>query len=76
MSDEEVRRSVELKEYFAVLPAFRGIYNDISYNYPDLISNEIEKPYISSEQTPLNVNEIKNFLIGHNLLDKPTWKSG
>ena len=33
MSSEETRRALELDRYFSVLPAFRGIYNNIVYHW-------------------------------------------
>ena len=59
MSHEELRRTIELKNYFSVLPAFRGIYHDIEYNYTETINTQVTKPYTSEYQQPLNVDEIK-----------------
>jgi len=69
MSSEETRRAVELPRYFAVLPAFRGIYRNISYDYPHIISKNLENPYISANENPLNHNELKEFLRKNELLD-------
>ncbi len=71
MSDEETRRSVELSRYFAVLPAFRGIYQDIAYDYAGLISMHVTNPYISARETCLRPDEIAKFLGVNHLLDKP-----
>jgi len=72
MSAEETRRAVEMQRYFAVLPAFRGIYQDIPYDYPDAIPGPVTNPYVSSEQPPLSVAEIRRFLKDNDLLAKPT----
>jgi len=69
MSYEETRRSVELKQYFAVLPAFRGFHKDIEYNYTDVISEEIDGPYVSAEAEMMSLSEIKDFLLENNLLE-------
>lgn len=69
MSDEETRRAVELRHYFSILPAFRGIYHEIPYDYPDRSSRVVTRPYISSEETPLTVTEIRALLVNNNLLD-------
>lgn len=69
MSDEETRRTLELKDYFAVLPAFKAVYEDIDYQYPDVVSNRVEKPYNSSLETAMTLNELRDYLIGHRLLD-------
>lgn len=68
MSVEEVRRSVELDEFYSVLPAFRNAYSDISYTYKNIKSTIVDDPYISSEQTLLTVEEIKAFLNKNNLI--------
>jgi FlaA1/EpsC-like NDP-sugar epimerase len=71
MNNEEVRRAVELKDYFSVTPAFRSIYNDITYDYNDIQSSKVNKAYISEEETKLDVEEIKEILKENNLLIKP-----
>jgi FlaA1/EpsC-like NDP-sugar epimerase len=71
MSDEETRRAVELEKYFSVLPAFRGIYHEIPYDYEGLISREVDNPYMSANETVLSVDEIKAFLEINTLLGKP-----
>lgn len=68
MSIEESRRAVELPRYFAVLPAFRGIYRDIDYTYPEVISTEVSNPYISADEPPLNQDELQAFLRSNGLL--------
>jgi FlaA1/EpsC-like NDP-sugar epimerase len=68
MSDEETRRTIELDKFFSVLPAFRGIYSDIKYNYSEIVSEIVEDPYVSEQQTVLTVKEIKTFLNDNNLL--------
>ena len=68
MSDEETRRTIELDKFFSVLPAFRGIYSDIDYNYSTIVSEFVEDPYVSEQQTSLTVEEIKDFLRNNKLL--------
>jgi FlaA1/EpsC-like NDP-sugar epimerase len=68
MSDEETRRTIELDKFFSVLPAFRGIYSDINYNYSAIVSELVEDPYVSKQQTPLTVKEVKKFLHDNKLL--------
>ena len=68
MSHEETRRSIELPNYFSVLPAFRGIYRDIEYNYPDIVTDNVTNPYISADEPPLSKEDLRNFLINNNLL--------
>ena len=68
MSLEETRRSVELTEYFSVLPAFRGMYREIDYTYPDIITDQVKTPYNSAEQQCLTQAQLKDFLDSNNLL--------
>lgn len=75
MSPEETRRTIELEQYFSVLPAFRGIYNDIDYSYPTMVSEKVTNPYISEEEKPLSVDEIKRFLKDNDLLGQPEDKT-
>ncbi|HHJ19389.1 MAG TPA: polysaccharide biosynthesis protein [Gammaproteobacteria bacterium] len=75
MSQEETRRAIELPGYFSVLPAFRGIYHDISYAYSEIISTRVDDPYISSEQHVLSLEEIGTLLVKYKLLNMPTEKT-
>lgn len=68
MSEEEMRRAVELKDYFAIKPAFLGLYHDIIYSYATALPNAVTNPYNSAHQTPLTRSELKEFLLKHNLL--------
>lgn len=69
MSDEETRRSVELERYFSVLPAFRGIYHSIDYQYDDMKEDAVLRPYNSSLEDCLSVNAIEKLLHEHSLLE-------
>jgi len=71
MSNEETRRAIELKNYFCVLPAFRGIYHNILYNYENIISSKVDKAYVSEHEDSLTIDEIKQILKKNNLLEKP-----
>lgn len=75
MNSEENRRAIELKQYFSVLPAFRGVYHDIEYDYDDIVTKEVTNPYISANESPLTVGEIKNLLSDYGLLAKPLEKA-
>ncbi|MBL4903751.1 MAG: polysaccharide biosynthesis protein [Desulfocapsa sp.] len=68
MNIEETRRAIELDRYFAVPPAFRSLYQNINYEYSDIISTEVTNPYNSSNEKPLNKEEIRAFLIKNKLL--------
>lgn len=71
MSQEEIRRAVELKDYYSVLPAFRGVYHDIAYDYPAIVNEKVAKPYVSAEEAFMPVSEIKKFLHENGLLSDP-----
>jgi len=71
MSNEEVRRAVELDKFFSILPAFRGIDSCVKYDYTSTVSGLVEDPYVSELQTIMTVKEIKDFLRNNNLLSGP-----
>ena len=75
MSEEETRRASELRDYFVVLPAFRSIYREIQYEYPDVISMKVQRPYISSQEQLMSQKVIEKFLTDNNLLDLPFMQS-
>lgn len=72
MSDEETRRSVELKSYFSILPAFRGLYSDIAYDYQEVLSSKVTNPYISADEAVLSHDELRAFLNRASLLKSET----
>ena len=69
MSTEETRRTLELDKYFCILPAFRGVYSNIEYQYDGLINKNVTNPYISEDETPLSLDELKLFLDKGKLLE-------
>ncbi len=69
MSAEEMRRTVELQSYFSVLPAFTALYQDIEYEYPDVVSREVRNPYNSSNEPVLSQEAIRDFLLSNGLMD-------
>ena len=71
MSQEETRRAVELEKYFAVLPAFRGIYYDIDYDYPGIVSDTVTNPYVSENENACTVPKIREILHDNQLLGEP-----
>lgn len=68
MSDEETRRTIELEEMFAVLPAFRSVYEEIAYDYDDLISSQVSEAYVSTPENSMSESELKRFIHQHALL--------
>lgn len=70
MTDQEVHRSLELRDMFVVTPAFKSLFQSITYEYPDIISTQIQKSYISENETPLNKDELEKYLIENRVLEK------
>jgi FlaA1/EpsC-like NDP-sugar epimerase len=70
LSEEEIGRSRELPHLFAVLPAFRAIYNQIDYSYPKAFAGNVEEAYRSDRQQQMTALEIKTFLTDSRLLDE------
>ena len=68
LSYDELNRSLELKKMFVVLPAFRAIYREIDYTYPDTTGQPINRPYNSSLEPAISQVEIKKFLFANKLL--------
>jgi len=68
MSDEETRRTIELEEMFAVLPAFRSVYEEISYEYDDIVSQNVEDAYISSPDSSMSREELDEYCRRNGLL--------
>ena len=70
MSSEECRRALELKRYFAILPAFTALYRTIKYDYRELVNPTVDKPYNSATETLMTKTQIKDFLLKNNLLEE------
>lgn len=68
MTAEEVKRAVELPEYFSVIPAFRDIYQRIEYEYDIILPTTVVNPYNSANEKPLSKSELAGFLVSNELL--------
>jgi FlaA1/EpsC-like NDP-sugar epimerase len=62
MSEEETRRTIELRRYFAVVPAFKTVYKSIDYDYPEIVSNCVGRAYKSSLEKPMSQTELGSYL--------------
>ena len=69
MSDEECRRTIELDSFFTILPAYRGFYKKIPYNYPKVKRKKITKSYNSHNEKKMSKVKIKEFLRKNNLIE-------
>ncbi len=70
MSEEERARSLQLKDMFVITPAFKAIYATIEYKYPDTVSEYVETTYISANESPMNKDELRRYLIKNRVLEK------
>jgi len=70
MSEEEVRRALELEDLFVITPAFASIYRSIRYEYEGLVPDRATRPYVSSSENPLSKDELKRYLVENNVLDR------
>ena len=68
LSAEEVQRSIELPDMFVVVPAFRAIYKNINYSYPEDTGRKVDRPYISQLESKMSQEEIADFLFTNGLL--------
>lgn len=62
MTEEEVRRAVELDRYFAIIPAFKTAYREIKFEYPTQSRSRVERPYNSTLEIPLTRKELRDYL--------------
>ncbi len=70
MTDEETHRAIELKNMFVVKPAFPPMYDNVNYDaYEDIINQSVKDPYISSRQPFMTVDQIKEYLIKHSVIE-------
>jgi FlaA1/EpsC-like NDP-sugar epimerase len=69
LTREEAGRSLELREMFAILPAFKSIYERVDYRYPDLVGQGVDRPYVSSGEPVMSLDEVKEYLRRNRVLD-------
>lgn len=69
LSDEETRRTIELEDYFVVIPAFKNIYNTLIEDYPGMVSDRVDRPYNSSSEDKLDKEALRRYLHENHLLD-------
>jgi FlaA1/EpsC-like NDP-sugar epimerase len=67
MSEEEITRSVEMNDFFTILPAFKSVYNKIDYTYTSY-GKKVTRQYRSSNEEPLTKQQLKQFLTNNKLL--------
>jgi FlaA1/EpsC-like NDP-sugar epimerase len=62
MTEEEVRRTTELEQYYVIMPALTDLYNNMEKTYPSQMTSGVSMPYTSHTQSLLSKNEIDEFL--------------
>lgn len=68
MNEEEIRRTIELQDYFVITPAFRSVFTEIEYTYPSTLDTAVEAPYNSANMAPMSTEELRAYLLRHELL--------
>ena len=53
---------------FAVMPAFRSVYEDIAYDYADIVNANVTDPYVSSPDNSMSLGSLRDFCLDHDLL--------
>lgn len=67
-TDEELRRTLELGDLYAVLPAFANIYNRISYTYSN--ATPAKRIHNSAYETPMSRAYLRQFLFQADVLPR------
>jgi len=68
MSEEEIARALELEDMFSVLPALKNGYRGVEYNYSSMISEKVDRPYISRDEQVMTKQEVRDFLLSNEIL--------
>ncbi len=69
MTEEEIPRAMELPDMFVIPPAFhRNNGNGKVYSYPEILSHQVERPYISKTERTMTIPAIKKYLVKNRIL--------
>jgi FlaA1/EpsC-like NDP-sugar epimerase len=71
LNEEEIRRAVELRDYFAILPAFKSVYQSIDYQYKGMVTEKISRPYNSRLEAAMPLAMLKDYLNANRILEEP-----
>lgn len=69
LNEEETRRTLDMPDFFAILPAFRSLYEQIDYHYPDSEKRSVDRPYNSAVAETMSRRELEEYLDGAKLLE-------
>ena len=61
MNEEEIRRTMELEDFFVILPAFRHEFA-IDYDYENVRNPKVDRIYRSDMETYMSNKELSDFL--------------
>jgi FlaA1/EpsC-like NDP-sugar epimerase len=67
INEEEVRRTIELENYFVTLPAFAAMHSDIKYEFKGS-AGYVNRIYRSDVETAMTIDEIKDYLTDNQLV--------
>jgi len=70
MNDEETRRTIELKDFFVVKPAFSNVYENVDYHYATMLRTGMDYPYNSFIEKPMSREELRAYLLQNDLLNE------
>ncbi|NJM33047.1 MAG: polysaccharide biosynthesis protein [Limnobacter sp.] len=68
LSEEEMRRTLELEDFFAILPAFKSVYRNIDYCYEGLVAEHVSNPYNSRLEQAMSSTELAAYLRVNHIL--------
>ena len=69
LTEEEMDQTLEIERMFVVLPSLQNVPVKINYSYNGLVERtSLQHQYISAEQVPMTVKEIKHFLLANGIL--------
>ena len=68
MTDEEVRRTKEMKDFLIVFPAFKYVYNAVDYDESGMQELDAKQPYNSAIITKMDKDALRHYLVDNNLL--------
>ncbi len=68
INEEEIRRTIEIENYFTVLPAFRSGHLNIEYKYDGKDHTPVDKIYRSDLENVMSVAELKTYLASNEIV--------
>ncbi len=68
MNNEEMRRTLELDNYFVLIPPFPAAHTRIEYDYPNKKADSVTTPYNSDTEVAMTQAELHTYLIENQLI--------